>query len=233
MFYYHKFDASARALDFLLRLEKKVIIEWVAGFTPAERITSLNRVIKLLERCDKAEESVPRLLFREREEPTATSSSRTLDFAKKNEIESTLMAKLDDSKFYSISGGKLCKYILSRIDMELWDLENFPGYPGTITVEHVLPQAPPEGSQWLSAFDEEERIQWTHRLGNLVLLSGRKNSRAQNYDFDRKKTVYFKKRSTPFRITQSIESEDKWTLKELKARHEQLLNQARGIFLDY
>lgn len=34
---------------------------------------------------------------------------------------------------------------------------------------------------------------------------------AQNYDFTKKKEVYFKEKSTPFRITQWLEQKDKWT----------------------
>ena len=33
----------------------------------------------------------------------------------------------------------------------------------------------------------EELTRWTHALGNLLLLSHRKNSQAQNEDFDEKK----------------------------------------------
>jgi len=117
--------------------------------------------------------------------------------------------------------------------MKYWELENFPGYPGTITVEHILPQTPSEDSEWIEIFSEEERLEWTNKLGNLVLLSGRKNSKAQNYDFYTKKDAYFKEKSTPFRITQWLESKDKWNLEELKARHQKLLNDAKGIFLNY
>ena len=35
------------------------------------------------------------------------------------------------------------------------------------------------------------REKYTHRIGNLVLLPRRKNSEAQNYDFDVKKQKYF------------------------------------------
>ena len=83
---------------------------------------------------------------------------------------------LNDSQLYSAYGGKLAKYLLLRIDKELWELENFPGYPGTVTVEHVLPQNPPRDSQWTKTFNDKGRYEWTNRLGNLVLLSRRKNS---------------------------------------------------------
>lgn len=47
--FYRKFRADEHLLDFILRLEKKVMIEWVSGFSSTERTTSLNRVIKLIE----------------------------------------------------------------------------------------------------------------------------------------------------------------------------------------
>jgi hypothetical protein len=117
--------------------------------------------------------------------------------------------------------------------MKYWELENFPGYPGTITVEHILPQTPSEDSEWVRIFSKEERMIWTNKLGNLVLLSGRKNSKAQNYDFDKKKSIYFKEKSTSFRITQWLEEKDKWTLEELYERHQMLINDAKEVFLNY
>lgn len=45
----------------------------------------------------------------------------------------------------------------------------------TVSVEHVLPQNPSEGSLWLKWFpDPLERAEWVHRLGNLVLLTRKK-----------------------------------------------------------
>ena len=57
-----------------------------------------------------------------------------------------------------------------------------------VSVEHVLPQNPSVGSQWLADFpNENDRGEWVHRLANLVLLTRRKNSQASNYDFVEKK----------------------------------------------
>jgi hypothetical protein len=46
--------------------------------------------------------------------------------------------KLNNPQLYSIFGGKLARYILLRLDMELWDLKAFHGCNGMITVEHIL-----------------------------------------------------------------------------------------------
>ena len=83
------------------------------------------------------------------------------------------------------------KYVLLRLD-EL--LANAPGVAydhKVITVEHVLPQTPKSDSQWVKTFSDDQRQQWTHKLGNLLLLNRQKNSSAQNFDFGEKKAKYF------------------------------------------
>lgn len=230
--FYRKFKVDDDLFNFILKMEKKVIIEWVTGFSSTERVTSLNKIIKLIEIENEPKTIVDNILSYKSEEPGGRPS-RILDFSNKNQVESDFISRLNDTQLYSIYGGKLAKYILLRIDMKYWELENFPGYPGTITVEHILPRNPPEDSEWVKIFSEEERKEWTNKLGNLVLLSGSKNSKAYDYEFNKKKEIYFKEKCTPFRITQQIMDKEKWNLKELKDKHEQLLATAKEIFLNY
>ncbi|MBC6718685.1 DUF262 domain-containing protein [Aurantimonas sp. DM33-3] len=94
-----------------------------------------------------------------------------------------------------------------------------------ISVEHVLPQSPPTGSQWLEDFpDEEERARWVHKLANLVLLTRRKNSQASNYDFVDKKQKYFSTRAgvANFALTSKVLSESIWTNETLQHRQAEL-----------
>jgi len=216
----HKFKSDKYLMNFLLKLEKKVIMEWLAGFTASQRITSLGKLIELIEVAQS-----PHELINEMEK---TLNWLTM-YGYKNE-EELFKHELDDARFYNRYRGRLAKYVLLRIDMERWELENFPGYPGTITVEHILPQNPPENSEWVKLFTKEQRDEWTNKLGNLVLLSGRKNSRAQNYDFKRKKEVYFKEKCTPFRITQELENINTWNPEELFRRHQHLINEFVSIY---
>lgn len=99
-----------------------------------------------------------------------------------------------------------------------------------ITIEHVLPQNPKEGSEWIRLFpDKEEREEWTHKIANLVLLSRRKNTQASNYDFDHKKQKYFKsdgKRSS-FVLTNEVTDESKWTPKVLERRQKCLIKRLK------
>jgi len=95
----------------------------------------------------------------------------------------------------------------------------------TITVEHVMPQQPRPESCWLEWVPgPEDRLLWVHRLGNLALLTRKKNSAANNYDFDKKKTAYFTKGGvSPFALTTQVLQHPKWTLNVLEEREAQLL----------
>ena len=93
----------------------------------------------------------------------------------------------------------------------------------TITVEHVLPQKPSETSEWFTSFSESDRDYWTDRLANLVLLSRSKNSRAQNYEFERKKNEYFNRKGiAPFALTTQVLKEAAWTPQALESRQKVL-----------
>lgn len=123
------------------------------------------------------------------------------------------------------------KYVLLRLDSAL------SGGGATyehsiITVEHVLPQNPKAGSQWEGWIpDSTTRSLWVHRLGNLALLSRKKNSSAGNYDFDKKKESYFKKKGvSPFQITTQVISETEWTEPVLIARQQLLLSKLVDVW---
>lgn len=118
-----------------------------------------------------------------------------------------------------------------RLDEALAEGEASYGFP-IISVEHVLPQQPPKESKWLEWWpDDEERAEYLHRLGNLALLSRRKNSQAKNYEFKKKKERYFKRGGvSPFPLTTQVLNEREWTPKVVKQRQEQLMNKLKEIW---
>lgn len=126
-----------------------------------------------------------------------------------------------DGDIYNAS--KINRYVLLRLDTALSGAGASYDHK-TISIEHVLPQNPKVDSVWLRWFpDLEEREAWTHRLGNLVLLAKAKNSQARNYDFEKKKTVYFQTRGgvTPFALTTQVMQETDWTPEVLRSRQQQ------------
>lgn len=60
------------------------------------------------------------------------------------------------------------------------------------TLEHILPQNPDKGTNWLNYFSSSFRKEWTYKLGNFTLLTHNMNSAAKNYDFARKQKEYEK-----------------------------------------
>ena len=104
-------------------------------------------------------------------------------------------------------------YVLLRLDSALSQGQATYNYP-IITVEHVLPQNPPANSTWLTWYpDDLTRSQYTNRLSNLVLLARKKNSQAQNFEFDVKKQKYFTTAGgiSPFVLTTQVLTEKEWT----------------------
>ena len=94
------------------------------------------------------------------------------------------------------------------------------------SVEHVLPQNPGAGSQWLKDFNDEElRVRWVHKLANLVLLTRRKNAQAGNYDFSDKKKKYFSTQAgvSNFALTSQVLNEPVWTEDVLVRRQADLI----------
>jgi len=154
--FYRRFKDDSTLYNFAFHLEKKFFIEWCADFTATERITSSINLIRLIKESEKANEVINKM-FEQPEEVKRSKERRKIDFTNKNELKNILLSKLDDKQFYSLKGGKMARYVLLRLDMEMQG-ENFPGYANiqTITVEHILPRSP-QGN-WLKIFRKKRRL---------------------------------------------------------------------------
>jgi len=126
--------------------------------------------------------------------------------------------------FYETFSARARTTILLRLDTLLSSGGAKYDYK-TITVEHVLPQSPPEGSRWLTWFSSsDDQSQWVHKLGNLALLTRKKNSAASNYEFDKKKQSYFAQGGvSPFVLTTQVLDKNEWTPAIVAERQQQLL----------
>lgn len=88
-----------------------------------------------------------------------------------------------------------------------------------------MPQQPAPNSQWATWVpDKAEHQLWVHRLGNLTLLSRKKNSSASNRDFDWKKSAYFSKGGVcAFALTTQVLQYAEWHTEAMQQRQESLL----------
>jgi hypothetical protein len=118
------------------------------------------------------------------------------------------------------------------LDTTLSQGEASYNYP-VITVEHVLPQNPSDGSTWIQWFPiKEEREHYVHCIGNLALLSRRKNSQASNYDFEQKKEKYFAtdKGVSPFAFTTQVLQKSEWTPAVITQRQQELMQRLKILW---
>jgi len=210
-------DISEYLYKFLINLERKTVIEWVLGYTFTKRVNSFNGVISVIDEEDKPEGVIQKVI------PGEIKETKDLD-----KIKDAFKERINFEDFYNEN---FAKYLLLRIDLEMWDPDNYSPYEGEITVEHILPQNPPPDNEWCKLFNENDREELTNKIGNLVLLSRRKNSRANNYDFEKKKTAYFLKGGkTPFQITNSLENVRVWDRNALSQRQEEMINKLLTVY---
>jgi hypothetical protein len=141
-----------------------------------------------------------------------------------------ILSKSDQQDFLNSLAGSLylkkrvCRPVLERLDEAL--SSGGAIYDQVVSIEHVLPQTVEDGSEWSKLFfDEEVRARWVHRIANLVLLTRRINSRASNWDFQRKKDEYFVSKGgrSPFPLTQEVLEAKRWDLAHLEKRQSVLL----------
>jgi hypothetical protein len=72
-------------------------------------------------------------------------------------------------------------------------------------------------------FSEQDRNEWTDRLGNLVLISSRKNSSQGRSDYKTKKDKYFKNCISTCPNSLRVLQKAQWTPTELKENHSEVL----------
>ncbi len=197
--YYDKYKTN-ELLKFLYLLDAKFSSDWIIGFSPTERIERTNAIIREIETAVDQNSLFTSAVFK---------------------VESQDLLRVLSGGIY---GRRYCRYILLKIDLEYHGHTTKFSPPETISIEHILPQTPNTSSQWVSDFTEQDREKWINRLGNLILLSRRKNTAQSNLDYPQKKEKYFKKNvelfSNSVRIFNTFNT---WKLVDLKKNHKETL----------
>lgn len=211
-----RFDDDGLLFEFIQRLERRLTVDWLTGSSSSDRYSRVYSILRDIESADG-----PR------------------DVLKSNHLNDGLRADRGDFKealnlrnFYRKGNYQWPKYILMRLNLERYDNRNVKiQYGQNINVEHILPRNPDSG-YWTQRFNDElEREKWTNRLGNLVLLDGRKNYKASNRPFPKKYREYFDKKSD-FAITNELSDLDNWTPTKLKERHKELIDECLTLWIE-
>ena len=204
--YYDKFKTD-QIINFVKALDNKFANDWLVGLTPTKRIENVNAIIQAIDDAKTAND-------------VFLSSSLTHD-------NKDLLDKLAGN----IYGRRAARYILLKLDLLYHGHTTKLEMPGTISIEHILPQNPHDNSQWKTDFTDLEREEWTDKLGNLVLISRRKNSAQGNKEFADKKDKYFKNNVELFSNSIRIYNQySTWTLTDLEKNHNEVLDKIKQGF---
>jgi len=202
--YFDRFKHE-KIFAFLTKLDNKFSSDWIAQYSPTDRIQNMSQVIEAVETAA----DVDALLSNDCFEIDVDSFTRTVESA--------------------VYGRRFTRYLLLKLDYYYHDHSHTMPLE-TLSVEHILPQNPEDGSQWRADFDDEYRSIWTDRLGNLVLISTRKNSSQGRLDYVDKKRKYFEKRISSCANSLRVLRNDNWTPVELEKNHEEVLNKVRDRY---
>ena len=144
------------------------------------------------------------------------------------EIWEKFRRNAQNAEFLSLLGGELYgkpfdAAVLLRLEEAFQDESVTKTFSGRVTIEHVLTQALKD-KYWRDRFLPEVHATWVHRLGNLALLSGSKNYKAQYFDFDRKRAIYTdRNKRVSFDSTKEICEQPEWNEETIRRRHERML----------
>jgi hypothetical protein len=208
---------------------------WYAAYVRARKTESgrtLRRFSELHRRCMAItlygyDQRLRAMIF-EKAVRLAVDKRNPLTPPKKEHLRALTFNRAEQDKVRSALSNALYDYEVRRSLMQWYEAELqgalADGEIRSATVEHVLPEAPKTGSQWLTDFpDEEERDIRYHSVGNLALMDKQENIDAGNRDFVDKSPI-LTKQSVKYRTLQSVVSEPKWQNEEIKKRAEALLN---------
>lgn len=204
--YYRKYSRRG-FVAFLKALDRKLSADWITAATPTVRMENVNAILREIE---------------------ASQDSAALLQSKTFTINKSDFERVINGDIY---GRSFAKYLLLKLDL-IYRGSSTPMIPQAIaSIEHILPRNPSADSQWVKDFSAAEREEWTNKLGNLVLISRRKNTSQGNRDYVEKKEKYFEKNIEMFpnsiRIYQNY---PEWKLSDLKKNHSDVVTELLNVY---
>ena len=202
--YYNKFGKE-NLLQFTKKLNNKFASDWVSGLTPTIRIINMNNIIDMIDKLDSCDELLNQDCF-------AINRQEILTFLQTD-----------------MYGKRPTRYVLLLLNYLYHSHEQPFNTPRIISVEHIVPQNPKSDSQWVQDFDNEQREKWTNKLGNLIILSRKKNSSQSNLDFAQKQQKYFKG-NVELGRSANIMACKTWKIDDVQKNHNETLAKLKEHF---
>jgi hypothetical protein len=191
LFYAKKFELD-QIYEFLLKIEKVYLAQWVKGMRKDERFSEYSKILRLIEEKRNPSDIINSIHF----EPDDISNA------------------CNNKNFY---GSGYAKYFLLRLELLASEHDAPVDYTAK-SIEHVLPQTPKTGSDWEKWNSLDAIEDYVNTVGNLVLLSKGKNSSAKNLNFDVKKEKYLNPRISNYPRSVEVLKETKWDKNIIESR---------------
>lgn len=184
-------------LLFFRKLERLVWMMKIAGFDPTKQS---NRILQLLGEIDR---TVSPAKMRELEIPNALRDAAA----------SNLRSPTFDAKHYS---GRVLRRVSVSLGQDPGPIERT-----TLTIEHVLPRGFAPKSGWRTHFPSARSVRdYSHRLGNLTLLSPEDNQKADTIDWADKRPIFAR---SHYVLSQKLAEAESWTPARILERTEELI----------
>lgn len=165
--YFDKFGTE-NIYEFIVALDNKFSADWISQYTPTYRIEAMNEISKVIDNAKTSQKVFESECF---------------------DIDYESFLRIIQSDVY---GRRFARYILLKLDYFYQNQDQRMHFE-TLSVEHILPQTPKDDSQWVIDFADDKRQAMTHKIGNLVLITRRKNAFQGRLDYTDKKKKYFSK----------------------------------------
>ncbi|MBO6252640.1 MAG: DUF262 domain-containing protein [Bacteroidaceae bacterium] len=206
MFYYSRFKTE-NLYEFASKMIHKYLADIICGTVLTTRYENLNRMMVAVKNANASEDV----------------------------LNNAYIFQFDHKKFMSILNmdvyGRRCtKTLMMLMELKYHSDEREIG-TGIINIEHILPQNPGIGSEWTINFTAEQRNLYTHKIGNLSLLTRKKNVAFSNLGFKEKKLRYFiGKIDTLPRTLKIVNAHEQWLPEDIESNQKKALEDIREIF---
>jgi hypothetical protein len=182
---------------FFRKLERLIWMMKIAGFDPTKQS---NRILSLLAEIERGGSPL---------------RMRELDVtnAMRDAASSNLRSPTFDAKHYS---GRVLRRISFVLGQDPGPIERT-----TLTIEHVLPRGFAPKSGWRKHFPSARAVRdYSHRLGNLTLLSPEDNQKADTIDWEDKRPILAR---SQYVLSQRLAEAESWTPARILERTEELI----------
>ena len=137
-----------------------------------------------------------------------------------NISDDSLRSVIVDREITTPSARKKAKFVFKELyNQELAKNQSETMLPNNlqkIHYEHILPEKPKSGSEWMKDFpDDTTREHLTKTLGNATLLIGSKNEKLGNKEFSDQREIY---KTSSLIENRRLAENKRWTAKEIKKR---------------